>query len=223
MPRILLFITISTCFIAGCYAPYFITHETVWGDGEIITEERDLPYFSSVRISGARTTILYGDSDGPVKLTGDSNILNQTRAYVQNEELIITSENNKNLKPTQRVLIEIPGSYVHEVRVSGSNHITLLNVDQESLRIRGSGSTIVKAEGFADFLDIQMSGSSDIDAAGLMAAEVTIQTSGSSHAVIHALDAITSKSSGSSSIRYIGQPANIINHSSGSSSLQSIQ
>jgi hypothetical protein len=206
---------------SGCFSLYISPYETVRGNGDVITEERSVPEFTSVRITGARTSVLYGDQEGPVLITGESNILDHTLSYVEDGTLVITSKNRVNMRPREEVFIEIPGRYVSEVRVSGSNNITLQNIDKPYFHIRGSGSTEVTASGFADELDIRMSGSSRIDAGALTAEIVNIRTSGSSDALLSVNEAIVSRSSGSSSIRYYGQPAKIENHSSGSSSLES--
>lgn len=220
MARLLVFFFVISLTVSGCFSIYVSPHETIRGNGDVITEERSIPHFTSVRITGARTTILYGDSDGPILLTGESNILDHTLSYVENGTLIITSEKRTNMRPREEVFIEIPGRDVSEVRVSGSNNITIQNVDKPVFQIRGSGSTKVTASGFADALEIRMSGSSVIDAGALSAEKVTIRTSGSSEALISVNEAIVSRSSGSSTIRYYGQPAKIENHSSGLSTLK---
>jgi len=221
MARHLAFLFIFSLAASGCFSIYVSPYETIRGNGDVITEERSVAYFTSVRITGARTTVLYGDSDGPILITGESNILDHTLSYVEDGTLVITSENRVNMRPREEVFIEIPGRDVSEVRVSGSNNITLQNIDQPVFKIRGSGSTEVTASGFTDELEVSMSGSSVIDAGALAAEFVTIRTSGSSEALISVNEAIVSRSSGSSSIRYYGQPATIENHSSGSSSLKS--
>lgn len=221
MARHLAFIFVFSLIVSGCFSIHVSPYETIRGNGDVITEERSVPHFTSVRISGARTTVLHGDSEGPILITGESNILDHTLSYVEDGTLIITSENRKNMRPREEVFIEIPGRDVSEVRVSGSNNLTLLEIDKPVFQIRGSGSTKVTASGFADDLDIRMSGSSVIDAGALSAEIVTIRTSGSSEALIAVNEAIVSRSSGSSTVRYYGQPAKIENKSSGSSTLSS--
>src|SRR6056297_396430 len=221
MARHLAFLIIFSIVLSGCFSIHVSPYQTIRGNGDVITEERVVPHFTSVRITGARTTVLYGDSEGPVLITGESNILDHTLSYVEDGTLVITSESRTNMQPREEVYIEIPGRDVSEVRVSGSNNLTLQSIDQPFFQIRGSGSTNVTASGFADELEIRMSGSSVIDAGALSAEFVTIRTSGSSEALISVNEAIVSRSSGSSSIRYYGQPTTIENHSSGSSTLKS--
>ena len=221
MGRYLAFLFVFSFTLTGCFSFHISPYETIRGNGDLVTEERSVPHFTSVRITGARTTVLYGDSEGPVLITGESNILDHTLSYVEDGTLVITSENRKNMQPLEEVFIEIPGKDVSEVRISGSNNITLQNIDKPSFRIRGSGSTEVTASGFADELNIRMSGSSVINAGALSSEFVSIRTSGSSEALISVSKEIVSRSSGSSSIRYYGEPLRIENQSSGSSTLKS--
>jgi hypothetical protein len=199
-----------------------MSSERVSGNGDIVTEIRDMGEFTELRITGARSTIVYGDEDGPIRLTGDSNILEQTVSYVDGNTLIITSKNGMSLNPSQRVEIEVPSTRLNFVRVSGSNRIELREIDQDRFGIRGSGSTRVEADGRADVLEIRMSGSSRIIAPDLMSKQAEVRTSGSSKAEIYVTERIESRSSGSSEIVLYGSPERIVNRSSGSSRLRSV-
>lgn len=205
----------------GCVNVGSLSQKTIRGNGDIVTETRETGHFTKLRITGSRSTVVYGDRNGPIRITGDSNVLENTVSYVENGTLIITSGPNRSLNPTQRVEIEVPASSLEYVRVSGSNRIKLTNIDSEFFEIRGSGSTRIEMDGYADDLQIRMSGSSRIDASRLIAESVTIRTSGSSKAEIYAGKKLESRSSGSSRILFHGHPKEITNHSSGSSSLKS--
>ena len=141
------------------------------------------------------------------------------------DRLVITSVDAViSMNPTQPVEI---GNSVHgrlnAVQVSGSNRIVLNNIEQNTFEIRGSGSTRVKANGYADILDIRMSGSSQIDAPDLISKSAAILTSGSSKAVVNVSGKLESRSSGSSEILVHGNPSEIINQSSGSSRLRTVR
>lgn len=95
-----------------------------------------------------------------------------------------------------------------------------MDVNQKSRRIKGSGSTLVTANGYADYVEVRMSGSSKIDANGLIKEHASIYTSGSVRADIHDIESLECRSYGASRIRYSGNPLIIENRSTGSSSLQ---
>ena len=95
------------------------------------------------------------------------------------------------------------------------------NIDRNSFTVRGSGNTRIEADGYADDLQIRMSGSSGIDTSGLVAGTITIRTSDLSITEIYAAEKLESQSSGSSRILFHGHPQEIRSQSSGSSILRS--
>ncbi|HMB98501.1 MAG TPA: head GIN domain-containing protein [Balneolaceae bacterium] len=223
MYRVILGFSISLFALAGCVSFGPVSQKSIKGNGDIISQTREVGDFTELRVTGARSTIVYGDRNGPIRITGDSNILEHTSSYVENGTLVITTASNASLSPTQRVEIEVPSTSLDYIRVSGSNRINIKNIDRSSFTIRGSGSTTIEADGYADDLQVRMSGSSRIDASGLIAETVAIRTSGSSKAEIYASERLKSRSSGSSRIMVHGHPKKITNQSSGSSFLRSVR
>jgi hypothetical protein len=214
MLRYLSIIVMTIFFVPGCD---ILFQETIRGDGVIVTEERDVGSFTSLRITGARSTIVYGDREGSIRITTDENLLAYNETYVENDRLVITTADNVRLRPTRRIEIEIPGKHIQNVRVSGSNRIELIDVDRERLSIRGSGSTRVRVTGYVEKLEVRMSGSSRLDAGDLIAARANVRTSGSSRAIINAEELIEARTSGSSRVTYSGNPEDLRIRSSGSS------
>lgn len=217
-------VVLSLIFLifTGCVNHAFTSQKSITGNGNIVTETRDTGHFSELRITGARNTVVYGDKDGPIRITGDSNILENLSSSVENGRLVITSATNHSLHPTQRVEIEIPSSHLNGIRISGSNRLILKNIEQESMWVRGSGSTKIEADGYAGHVEIRLSGSSKIDASKLVSESAVIRTSGSSNAEIYVSDLLESRSSGSSRIIVHGHPKEISNQSSGSSRLRTV-
>jgi len=222
MIRNTLFLAAILLGFTGCRNHGYMSQNKITGNGDIVTETREIGYFTELRVTGSRHTVVYGDKDGPIRLTGDSNILEQTLSYIDGDQLVITSRENTSMNPSQPVEIEIPSTRINFVRVSGSNRIELRNIDKETFGICGSGSTRVEADGYADHLDIRMSGSSRIDAPDLISESAAIRTSGSSKAVVYVSGTLESRSSGSSEILVHGNPSEITNQSSGSSRLRTV-
>ncbi len=212
------FLLIIAMLTMGCVYP---SQQTIRGNGNIVTEERDVGHFTELRITGSRSTVVYGDREGPIRITADGNLLEYNESYVENDRLVITTANNVNLRATQRIEIEIPGKHIQSVRVSGSNRIELYDIDQDWFRIRGSGSTRVTATGYVGDLEVRMSGSSRLDAGDLVADIATIRTSGSSRAVVTVEDILEARTSGSSRVSYYGNPADMQINSTGSSRVRS--
>jgi len=218
MLRSISFLSIVVILSMGCMYP---SQQTIRGNGNIVTDERDVGHFTELRITGSRSTVVYGDREGPIRITADENLLEYNESYVENGRLVITTANNVNLRPTQRIEIEIPGKHIQNVRVSGSNRIELYDIDQDWFRIRGSGSTRVTATGYVGDLEIRMSGSSRLDAGDLVADIGTIRTSGSSRAVVTVENILEARTSGSSRVSYYGNPEDMQINSTGSSRVRS--
>ncbi|REL37829.1 hypothetical protein DYD21_08595 [Rhodohalobacter sp. SW132] len=209
--------------LAGCLNVGSFAQDTIKGNGDIVTENRDVGHFSELRITGSNSTVVYGDEDGPIRITGDSNILENIDSTVQGSRLVITARENAFLNPTKRVEIEIPSTSLNATSVSGSNRLELKNIHHQTFTIRGSGSTEIFAGGYTDILEIRMSGSSRIIAPDLVSESASIRTSGSSKAEINASGKLESRSSGSSEIIVHGNPSEISNQSSGSSRLRTVE
>ncbi|WP_340105830.1 GIN domain-containing protein [Rhodohalobacter sp. 8-1] len=223
MIRITLLLTTFLISLSGCIYTGSFAQQTIQGNSNIITETRDVGHFSELRITGSRSTVVYGDEDGPIRIKGDSNILENIESYIDGNRLVISSKDNTSLNPTARVEIEILSTRLNAVRVSGSNRIVLRNIDQELFAIRGSGSTAIEANGYADKVEIRMSGSSRINAPNLVSESAVIRTSGSSKAEVNVSGKLESRSSGSSEIIVHGNPVEISNQSSGSSRIRTVE
>jgi hypothetical protein len=64
----------------------------------------------------------------------------------------------------------------------------------------------MEISGTANYLDVESSGGSDLDASGLVATEVDAQASGGSDLDVNVTGTLTADASGGSDIRYEGDP-----------------
>ncbi|MCB9906251.1 MAG: DUF2807 domain-containing protein [Planctomycetes bacterium] len=109
-----------------------------------------------------------------------------------------------------------------QLRTSGASRITLASWTSESVRYEATGSSDLRAtRGQVGQFEALCSGSSDIDMLGVQTQSATLRLSGSSDAQLWVEGQLTSRASGSASVRYRGTPtvqANV----SGSGSVQPI-
>lgn len=186
-----------------------------------ITVEKDLGHFDSVRIKGEHLTVLEGDVEGPVLITGDSGLMENLKVYVDGATLTITMERGFRFRPGKRFEIMIPGKNVKDVRVSGANVIELNNIDREHMSIRGSGSTRIEANGTVGNVDIRMSGSSRFNGRELFAENADIRNSGSSRSSVNVSGNANGRASGASRIDVHGNPSDLVSRTSGSARITS--
>jgi len=128
----------------------------------------------------------------------------------------------------ERLEIEISGSGnsdAHDliaveasVRIRGSGDAEVYATGSLDARVSGSGN--LRAEGEVDVLEVQTSGSGDIDASKVVAREVYAKTSGSGNIRVQAIESLEARTSGSGDINYFGEPEHISRRSSGSGDIQ---
>lgn len=124
---------------------------------------------------------------------------------------------------------------------SGSSDINIENLEAENINLTSSGSSDIKikharatsfaldlsgasdvkiSEGMVDNLTATTSGSSDLLADNLETRNATLTSSGSSDIKIRVSEKLTAQSSGSSDIYYNGNPKEVVESKTGSSSIK---
>jgi hypothetical protein len=92
------------------------------------------------------------------------------------------------------------------VAATGSGDVTIDALAAESARLVASGSGSVHLAGASDRVQIDCSGSGDVDARGLEAADVVVQASGSASVYARASRRASVSTSGSGDVHIAGRP-----------------
>lgn len=158
------------------------SQETIEGNGNVITEARDIPSFERVHNSVNAHVILMKGDKYSVKVEGESNIVAVLQTEVKDGELNVRFPFLKNVRNTRplRVTVTTPGT-ISEVSNSGSGGIRGEEVFRNDvMSLRNSGSGEIKVALNADRLDMNMSGSGNIQISGrAKQAECNVSGSGS--------------------------------------------
>lgn len=107
-----------------------------------------------------------------------------------------------------------------ESDVTGSGKFYFDAQISESVDLGIAGSGKIQGQGNTPFVKANVSGSGKVSASNLIAEKCEVRISGSGDVEINVKDQLTSKISGSGSIRYKGEPGQVNNHSSGSGSVK---
>lgn len=107
------------------------------------------------------------------------------------------------------------------LRLSGGTTVDLAFVEIDSLRVSGSGSLAGALRGQGHYLDLDGSGSVDLDASGFRAAVGDLDFSGSSRARVHVDSLLRVDGSGSTTVEYAGD-AEVESSMSGSSKVRRV-
>lgn len=107
---------------------------------------------------------------------------------------------------TGRTMIAIVAPSIAAISIKGSANFYLFDLVQEELALAVKGSGDVEAAGQVQQLEIDISGSSDIDTSELDAQHADITVSGSGHVRARALKSVRARVSGSGTVRISGNP-----------------
>ena len=212
--------------------------ETVKGSGDLITEERQLPEFKTIKLKGIGRVVLTQGQTHAIGIQTDDNIMPLIETEVHSDQLVI-SQGNYNLRPTSLEFnitvahlkgIAISGSgevmgksrFVSEnfyAKISGSGEMALeLEVKDLQTDISGSGS--VNLAGQTNRHEATISGSGKIDAFDMPARNVSLKVSGSGDCKVNATETLDARISGAGDVIYTGHPR-ITSKISGSGKLES--
>jgi hypothetical protein len=207
----------------------------VQGSGTAATDQREVPAFREVQASGSLEVQITIGSPQSVSITADDNILPILKTEVQNQRLIIRSDQSYRARAQEPLVkITVPelrgidnsgstrtsigevSSDDFNVQTSGSARVTIDRLTATTFHINTSGSADIQAAGRADHVVIGSSGSAVLRLNDLMARAVDVDSSGSARMEVQATESITGSTSGSANIVYSGSPKVAVN-SSGSS------
>jgi hypothetical protein len=207
------------------------------GNGNIITENRNIAAFNAVNSEGDYDVYISSDSINEVIVEAPSNVINYIETEVVGEKLIIstkpmrciqTSEPIKiHIKTTGLNLLELEGSgniftnSLHSaslnIELSGSGNIeTAVNSQNINATITGSGD--IKMSGTSVISDFKVTGSGEIKAFGLMQEKAFATITGSGDIEVFSTTLLDVKITGSGNVYYKGNPQMQI-HITGSGSV----
>ena len=210
------------------------------GSGNKVTENRKVNEFTKIEVSGGYTIKLVQDSSFSLAISADDNLQKDIETDVSGDKLIIKNKNicsgSEDIMITigVRDLEEIKASGAVDIigegkinardmgiKLSGSTKVTL-DINAARLTTNASGSSEINLKGQASEHDLKLSGSSNVNALDLVTGIYNISTSGSSDCSINVLQELNIHSSGSSAIKYRGNPTSVNNDKSGSSSIEKV-
>ncbi len=223
-------VTIAIFAFTACTSGQF--RKTVYGNHNVVTKERNIGSFTSVKASsGVDVYITQGDA-GPVSVESDENLQEYIRTEVRNGELNVYTDANIRKAERMRVYVSMPeirslrstsaGNIIGQSPVK-SDKLDLsassagdlkLEVYTGDLRVNISSSGDMTLKGQADKLDADLSSAGDLNAYDLEVREAYVSVSSAGDADINVTEKITARASSAGDINYRGDPKYVDFHSS---------
>lgn len=159
----------------------FTSCEKIKGEGPVITETRNVGSFAGVDLRGDATVHFSKGNDLKIELHGQQNVLEVLETYKSGTNLVIKYRNDIRLGRHDPVTIYLTAPDLNDLRISGSGDIfvtgDIVNNDME-MDISGSGN-INMDKLKTGYLDANISGSGSVEIEGGEAADEILRISGS--------------------------------------------
>ena len=155
--------------------------EKVVGDGPVVTETRNIQDFIGVDLRCSANVYFKQDAQYKVEVSAQQNILNVLQTYKTNNKLVIRFKNDVRVKSHDPITIIVHAPTANSFRISGSGKISTTGLVQSALMdmdISGSGDIEI-VELVTGSVDANISGSGNIKVNNGTATDLDLKISGS--------------------------------------------
>jgi hypothetical protein len=138
--------------------------EKITGEGPVVTETRNISNFEGIDLRVSADVYFQQSATYKVEVSAQQNILDVLETYVTGNKLVVKYKNNIRVKSHEPVMVLVSAPSSNLFRVSGSGNISatgILNPVNLDLDISGSGN-INLVEVNTGTIDASISGSGDI-------------------------------------------------------------
>ena len=200
--RKILIVLLAACVVvvAGCHLP------GVRGNGQIKTEERQVGAFASLDAGGA-FEIKWENGSPALRITTDENLLPYIENNVSDDTLRLRTRDH--IWPTHGIKIVISSPTRTGGRVRGAVKLTVKQLSGPTFALESKGASEVTLSGNIDRLLVDMTGASQLAAAGLQTKTAEISTTGAGDAEVAVSDTLNVAITGAGKVTYSGNPATI--------------
>jgi hypothetical protein len=196
--------------VAGCHLP------GVRGNGQIKTEERQVGAFANVDTSGS-FEIEWQNGSPALRITTDENLL----PYIDNDvsEDTLHLRTRDHIWPTHGIKIVISSPTRTGGRTRGAVKLTVKQLSGPTFALESKGASEVTLSGNIDRLLVDMTGASQLAAAGLQTKTAEISTTGAGDSEVAVSDTLNVAITGAGKVTYSGNPATIKKQITGAGSI----
>lgn len=175
------------------------------GEGPVVNETRVVADFNGIDLRIGATVYYTQAPVTKVEVSAQQNILDVLQTYVSNNKLVIKYKDGTRVNSREAIRIEVSAPQLDNLRLSGSGNLNVAGPFTPSsleLDISGSGDMNL-SELNTGYLDATISGSGNFRVSGGAATEEKLKISGSGNLDLENVTAanVTTNTSGSGSIK----------------------
>jgi hypothetical protein len=224
-------------FLVGSSSCVINLQDTIYGSGDVITEDRSVSDFNKLKVSsGIDVIIKYGDSES-LEIKADDNLIEHIKTEVEDGTLKIYT--NKNLRKARSMTVYLEYKKLNSIRissagdVSGQNKMVTdklkidissagdldLEVEAEEIICDISSSGDARLHGTAEYLEADLSSAGDLHAYELIVENCDVSCSSAGDARVYATEELDLRCSSAGNIYYKGEAELVSSHSSSAGSI----
>ena len=197
--------------IAGCHLP------GIRGNGHIKSEERSLVSFVNLDAGGA-FEIEWQNGSPALRITTDENLLRYVESNVSDDTLHLRTRGH--IWPTHGIKVVISSPTRAGGKIRGAVKLTAKQLSGPIFALEAKGASRVSLDGSVDRLLVDMTGASQLTAAGLQAKTAEISTTGAGDAEVAVSDMLKVAITGAGKVTYSGNPPTIKKQITGAGSIR---
>ena len=186
--------------VVGCHLP------GIRGTGKIKTEERPITAFANLDAGGA-FEIEWQNGAPALRITTDENLLSYVESNVSGDTLHLRTR--EHLWPTHGIKVVISSPTRAGGKFRGAVKLTVKQLSGPIFALESKGASEVSLDGSVDRLLVDMTGASQLAAAGLQAKTAEISTTGAGDAEVAVTDTLKVVITGAGKVTYSGNPPTI--------------
>jgi len=197
--------------VVGCHLP------GIRGNGQIKTEERQVSAFANLDAGGA-FEIEWENGSPALRITTDENLLPYIENNVSDDTLRLRTRDH--IWPTHGIKIVISSPTRTGGRIRGAVKLTVKQLSGPIFALESKGASEVTLDGNVDRLLVDMTGASQLAAAGLQAKTAEISITGAGDSEVAVTDTLNVAITGAGKVTYSGNPATIKKQITGAGSIR---
>lgn len=179
--------------------------------------KRPAESFNRIKVIGAMAVHYQRADDVNVTVSGDQNLLPLIATEVRQGQLTITATGS--YQPLLPLVVTVSSPHLSQLNQEGSGEVLLERLSENALQLHTNGSGNVQITGHATQFKVNLQGSGNINAQGLLAEHADVALLGSGGINLNVSQKLNVNLIGSGDINYLGHPT-IQQHIVGSGKVQ---
>ena len=218
--------------MAGSSSCIINMSETIYGNGNVVSEERPVSGFDGLRVSSGIDVIMRQGTGESLEIEADDNLMEHIKTEVVDNTLKIFTD--KNIRKAKAMVAYLEYKELSSIRISSAGDVTgentlqtdklridissagdlELDVQAEEIRCDISSSGDARLSGSADILEADLSSAGDLSAYELITRECKVSCSSAGDARVFATEELDLRCSSAGSIFYRGDADLVSSHTS---------